>query len=132
MFGDDPEAANRLIDNWESSLKERAAQAKSFADQGAGVTVTARDPDGIVEVTVDSTGAVTALNLSERIRKQPAVEVADLILATMRKAQAQLSRRMAEVAAETMGGDSDVTRAVVASYEKRFPATPPEEQNHGR
>jgi len=132
VFGDDPEAAYRLIDNWESSLKERAARAKAFADQGAGVTVTARDPDGIVEVTVDSTGVVTALNLSERIRKQSAVEVAEKILATMRKAQAQLSRRMAEVAAETMGGDSDVTRAVVASYEKRFPADPPEEQSYGR
>ena len=70
MLGDDPEAAYRLIDNWESSLKERAAQAKTFAEQGAGLTATARDPDGIVEVTVDSTGVVTALNLSERIRKQ--------------------------------------------------------------
>jgi DNA-binding protein YbaB len=132
VFGDDPEAAYRLIDNWESSLKERAERAKSFADQGAGITVTARDPDGIVEVTVDSTGVVTGLHLSERIRRQSAADVADLILATMRKAQAQLSRRMAEVAAETMGGDSDVTRAVVASYEQRFPAPPPEEQSHGR
>jgi DNA-binding protein YbaB len=126
---DDLDGAERWIDNWESSIQDRAAKAKSFAERGQGLTATATDKDRVVEVTVDSSGGVTALNLSERIRKMAAHEVSDLILSVMRAAQSKLTHEMARVAGETMGEDSDMTRTIVASYEQRFPTTPPEEED---
>src|SRR6185436_18544864 len=115
------ENAERWVHDWERSLQEQAAKAKTFADRGATITATATDKDRVVEVTVDASGAVTGLNLSERIRKMAAHEVGDLILSVMRKAQAQLFQQNAQVATETMGEDSQVGRSVVASYEQRFP-----------
>jgi len=123
---DDLDGAERWVDNWESSIADRAAKVKTFAEQGAGVTGIASDPDRVVEVTVDSSGVVTGLYLSERVRRVPAPELGDLILSVMRAAQANLAQRMAEVAAETMGEDSDLTRSIAASYERRFPTEPPE------
>ena len=77
MLGDDLEAADRWIDDWESTIKQRAAQAKALSERAAGMTSTAHSKDGAVTVTVDSSGTVTGLKLSERIRSRPAHETAD-------------------------------------------------------
>jgi len=130
---DDLEGAERWLEDWESSIAERAAKAKTFAEQGAAVSATATDPGGVVEVTVDSSGVVTGLQLRERVRRMPAPELGDLILSVMRAAQANLAHRMARVAADTMGEDNDMTRTIAASYERRFPtAASGEDGSYGR
>ena len=107
--------AERWVEDWSAAATARAAKAQALADQAAQVSVSAANPDGSVEVTVTASGAMTDLRLSEAIRKRPADEVAADILATMRRAQAKLAARMAEIAAETVGSDSATGRAVVAA-----------------
>jgi hypothetical protein len=119
MLGDDLVGADRWIDDWESTIKERAAQAKGFAERTAGLSATARSTDGSVEVTVDASGGLTKLVLSERIRSRPAHETSDQIVAVLRSAQARLAQRVAEVAEEA--GAGDVGRTIAASYATRFP-----------
>jgi ABC-type transporter Mla subunit MlaD len=119
MLGDDLDAADQLIDNWESAIKERAAQAKALSDRAAGLTATARSTDGAIEVTVDTSGGITKLVLSERIRSRPAHETSDQILAVMRSAQARLAQLMTQAAEEV--GAGDVGRTIAASYASRFP-----------
>jgi hypothetical protein len=48
-------------------------------------------------------------------------DLADKILRTMRRAQAALADRVADIADRTVGHDSETARAVVASFERRFP-----------
>jgi DNA-binding protein YbaB len=127
-LGGDLDAADRWIDDWESTIQRRAAQAKALSERAAGMTATARSTDGVVEVTVDSSGAVTRLQLSERIRSRPAHETSDEILAVMRAAQAQLARQMAEAADEV--GAGDIGRTIAASYADRF--TPPAGTDNAR
>ena len=124
MLGDDLGAADQWIDDWESTIQTRAAQAKEFAERAAGLTATARSADGAIGVTVDSSGGLAKLELSERIRSRPAHETSDQIVATLRAAQARLAQLMAE-AADEVGGD--VGRTVAASYASRFPAEPERE-----
>lgn len=67
-IGVDLDAAERWVDDWQSGIEERAAQARDLSGQLAALTGTARSADRSVEVTVDSSGAVTDLRLDERIR----------------------------------------------------------------
>ena len=65
---DDVSAAHARIDQWESVLNDRVARATEFANRAAALTGSARDRHGLAEVTVDSTGSLTELWLSERVR----------------------------------------------------------------
>jgi hypothetical protein len=119
-----PDAAEEWLDNWSADVQERAEQARTFADRVAELSATATDSDGAVQVTVNASGGVTGLRLSDRIRSWPAERTAGRILAVMRAAQAQLAGRVAAVAAQTVGEHSPIGRDVVAGFHTRFPAPP--------
>jgi DNA-binding protein YbaB len=120
--GRDLDAAEGWVDNWQSAIEERAAQAQVLSGRLAQLTASARSDDGWVEVTVGSSGAVTRLQLDERVRGQSAATTSEQILATVRAAQANLTRQAAEATAETMGADSETGLAIVDSFTRRFPA----------
>jgi YbaB/EbfC DNA-binding family len=130
MLGDDLDGADRWIDDWESAIQRRAAQAKAFSERASGLSATARSKDGAIEVTVDASGGITALQLSERIRSRPAHETSDEILATLRAAQARLAQQVAEVADEV--GAGEVGRTIAASYASRFHPPPGDDSDNGR
>jgi PleD family two-component response regulator len=119
MFdGDDLDAAERQVDEWQAGLEQRAAEARELASRLAELSASARSEDKLVIVTVDATG-VTGLELAEGIRKQPASETAASVLATMRAARAKLNEAVASITAETVGADSETGKAVIASFAKR-------------
>jgi DNA-binding protein YbaB len=110
------------IDEWERGFAERAARAKALAERTAGLSASARDADGLVEVKVGSNGQVTSLRLDEEIRRQPASTTARQIMAAIRAAQSDLVRQYGEVTAETVGADSETGRAVLAGLKARLAA----------
>ena len=109
------------LDKWTGDIEKRTAQARALSDQVAQLQVSASSSEGAIEVTVAGSGAMTSLRLSEAIRRWPADELAAQIMAVMGRAQAKLSARVAEIAADTVGADSPAARAVVTSFEKRYP-----------
>jgi DNA-binding protein YbaB len=120
MFdGRDLDEAERLVDDWQAGFEERAGQARALAARLATLTATARSEDGLVSVTVGSTGAVSDLSLDDGIRDQPAETTARAILATLRAAQASLTKAATEATAETVGADTETGKAVIASYVAR-------------
>ena len=120
--GFDLDAAGRWVDNWETSIEERAAKAKDLSGRLTGLAVTARSSDGQVEVTVTASGALTALKLDDSIRSQSGAKTAEVILATLRSAQGQLAGLAKEAVAATIGLDSPTGQAVVASYAQQAAA----------
>jgi DNA-binding protein YbaB len=120
MFdGRDLDEAEQLVDDWQAGFEERAAQARALSARLGTLTATARSEDELVTVTVGGSGAVSDLELEEGIRDRPAAETARAILATLRAAQASLTRAATEATAETLGADSETGRAVIASYVAR-------------
>ena len=120
MFdGRDLDEAERLVDDWQAGFEERATQARELAARLAALTATARSEDDLVTVTVGGSGAIAGLALEEGIRDQPAVDTARTILATLRAAQAALTKAATDVTAETVGADTETGRAVIASYVAR-------------
>lgn len=121
MWADDAalDAAGRRLDEWESSLAERAARAKTLSARMRDLTGTARHTERAVQVTVDSSGLLIDLRLDERIRQQPASRTAQQILETTRAAHADLLRQVSAVTAESLGDDASA-RAIVDSYRSRL------------
>jgi hypothetical protein len=117
MFdGRDLDEAERLVDDWQAGIEERATQARALSARLGSLTATARSEDELVTVTVGASGVISGLSLEEGIRDQPADETARAILATLRAAQASLTKAATEATAETVGADSETGKAVIASY----------------
>jgi hypothetical protein len=122
------DGAERWLDEWSTSTAEMLARSQQLADRMGQVSVSAASQDGSVEVTVDAGGVVTGLRLGETVRKRPADELAQEILLVMRRAQAKLAGRMADITADTVGSESATGRAVVAGFERRYPAPADEDR----
>ncbi|HEV7897628.1 MAG TPA: YbaB/EbfC family nucleoid-associated protein [Planosporangium sp.] len=115
----DLDSAEQWVDDWQAGFEERAAQARELAARLSELTATARSQDGLVEVTVGSSGALVGLELDEDIRRQSATKTAREILATLGAAQSAMTKAATAVTAETVGADSETGRAVIASFTAR-------------
>jgi hypothetical protein len=111
------------IEQWERGFEERAAQARVLAERASGLSATAREGDGTVEVTVGSGGQITGLRLDEEIRRQPAATTARQILVAITSAKASLVRDFARATADTVGLDSATGQAVMNSLNVRLGLT---------
>jgi DNA-binding protein YbaB len=122
MVIDEPidDRALERIEQWQQSFEERAAQARVLTERTSGLSATAREGDGIVEVTVGPGGQVTELRLDEEIRRQPAATTARQILAAITSAKASLVRDFAQVTAETVGLESATGQALMNSLNVRL------------
>lgn len=119
-FGAD--AAEEWVRSWSASMSERAAAAQALSDRVARLEVSATDPDRTITASVNGAGGLTGLRLTPDAGRRGMERLAEDILRTMRQAQARLASQVAEIAAETVGTDSESARAVVSGFERRFPA----------
>ncbi|WP_250002941.1 YbaB/EbfC family nucleoid-associated protein [Actinoplanes sp. M2I2] len=122
--------AEQWVRTWSASVSEQAALTQSLSDQVSRLAVTATDPESLVTVTVDGSGGLTDLRLERQAARLEMTRLAEVIMRTMREAQVALTRQVAEIAGQTVGVDSATGRAVVSSFERRFPVDP-DEDDHG-
>lgn len=113
------DAAGRRLDEWESSLAERAERAKTLSARMRELTGTAHNTDRTVDVTVDSAGLLIDLRLDERTRQQSAAHTARQILDTTRAARTDLLRQVRAVTVQSLGDDASA-RAIIDSYRDRL------------
>ncbi|HEX8870777.1 MAG TPA: YbaB/EbfC family nucleoid-associated protein, partial [Lentzea sp.] len=95
--------------------------------QAGHVSVTESSKDGMVTVTIDSSGNVTDLRITDRVRELSGAEVAAEVLLTMRRAQSKLPEKLAEVMAATIGDDPGTAEVIVGNYRAKFPEPPSDE-----
>ncbi|MBM7773877.1 DNA-binding protein YbaB [Actinokineospora baliensis] len=124
----DPDAARERMAAWKGRIDKLAADTQAMGARLREVQATAADPGGLAEVTVDSTGSLVGLRLTDRIHKTPPDAVAQAILATLRAARGQVAEQSREVIAETMGPDSAAGRAIAERVDQhlRAPQAPDE------
>lgn len=121
MLGDESylDAADRWVDDWQARIEERAARARDAARQLRDLTGRASGGDGLVRVTVNSAGALVDLHLDEQIRRHSARWIADEIMATARKARADVARRALIVIEQTVGTESADGQALLRAFGER-------------
>lgn len=120
----DVDAAEDWLDSWVAGVNAQAGRATELARQVAALTARATSEDGSIAVTVGSNGQVEELHLDDRVQRLPGRELSRRILTVMRTAQQRLAAQVAEQVRDTVGADTETGRAVVNSYEQRFPAPP--------
>ena len=117
-------AGDDWVRSWSASISERAAAAQALSDRVGQLSVSASDRYRTITVTVDGSGAMIGLWLAPEAGQQGMERLAGDILQTMRRAQANITDQVAGIAAQTVGADSETGRAVVSSFELRFPPEP--------
>jgi hypothetical protein len=115
------DSAEEWLDDWASRSNAQAARSVELSRRVAALTGDAEGRDGAIRVGVGSAGQVERLELDDRVRTLSGVELADEIMTVIRKAQAALSARVAETVQDTVGADTEAGRAVINSFELRFP-----------
>jgi len=126
----DIDAAEEWLNTWTASVNAQAERAAQLTSRVAALTAKAESADGSIKVTVGSTGQIERLSLDDRVQRLSGNELSRQILAVMRKAQASLSTLVTSEVAATVGVDTETGRAVIGSFETRFPQ-PPEEGRDG-
>jgi DNA-binding protein YbaB len=108
----DPDDARERLAAWKGRIDRLAADTKAMSERFEQLQVTTRDPGGLTEVTVDSTGGLVALRLTREIERATPDEVADTIMRTIRAAKAELADRTEEIIEDTVGTESAAGRAI--------------------
>jgi DNA-binding protein YbaB len=129
MFND-IDAAEEWLNSWTASVNAQAERAAQLTSRVAALTANAESNDGSIKVTVGSTGQIEKLSLDDRVQRLSGEELSRQILAVMRKAQASLSTLVSAEVEATVGVDTETGRAVIGSFETRFPQ-PPQEDREG-
>jgi DNA-binding protein YbaB len=130
VFGAGREMAAR-VDQWTAAAREKAERYQAMQARVGQVSVTESSPDGVVTVTVDSAGNVTDLRITDEVRDKSGAQVSSAVLTTLRRAQARLPEKLAEVMAETIGDDQQTVDTIVSNYRAKFPEPEPEEEPPG-
>jgi DNA-binding protein YbaB len=136
----DPDGAQERLAAWKGRIDKLAADTKSMSAQLQGLRIVAKDPAGMAEVTIDSTGSMTDLKLTDRMTGARPETVAATIMATIADARKQLAERSKEIVADTIGTDTAAGRAIVESVGRQLgadevkprPAAADDDDNDGR
>src|SRR5882724_8445553 len=118
----DIDAAEEWLDSWVGQVNTQAERSVELSRRVAALTASAEGRDGAIRVTVGSAGQVEHLDLDDRVHELSGPRLAQEIMTVMRRAQAALSGRVAEEVRATVGEDTETGRAVLQSFESRFPA----------
>lgn len=120
----DPDGARERLAAWKGRIDKLAADTRAMGEQLRGVRVTASDPGGLAEVTVDSTGAMVDLRLTDKIERVAPAVVARTILATLGDAKGKVADRTQEIIADTMGPDSAAGKAIAENVGRHLRGGP--------
>ena len=124
----DPDGAREQLEAWRGRIDRLATDTKAMSDQLGQLRVTAADRDGIVEVTVDSSGSLINLTLNPRIARVSSDALARTIMETVQEAKRQVAARSQEVIESTLG-DSPAARGIAERVRERL--TPPDPTRGG-
>lgn len=125
-FGGDGYQTEQEMRRWAAAVEEKAQRYQVMQAEVARVSVTESSRDDVVRVTVDATGAVTDLVISDKSRDLSGAELSGMVLTTMRRAQSRITDHVAEVMTRTVGDDEQTVATVVDSYRQRFPEPEPD------
>jgi DNA-binding protein YbaB len=124
-----PEEARDRLAAWKGKIDQLAADTQAMSDQMQALRVTVSDPNHMVTVTVDSSGTLLDLQLTERSRRVELQHVSQTIMDTIRDAKAQVAEQAKEIIESTLGGESVAGRAIAERVRSQLmPPIDPEER----
>jgi DNA-binding protein YbaB len=114
----------QIVDSYTEDVSDLAARAVEARERIRHLAGTASSQDGAVTVTVNGGGALQSLAFGPAADQVPRSRLADVVMATARRAQAQASQQILAIMTPLVGENSDAMRFV---EEQIPPAFLPEE-----
>jgi len=118
--------AGQLAESYRRDAERRLAGYQRLGAAIERLAVTARSPDGGVQVTVRAGGTVSDVALSEAALRQGAARLSRLVQATIQQAQGGLAARLARRARACLGDRFDVVDVVGVVHGTLPPAGQPQ------
>ncbi|SDK50070.1 YbaB/EbfC DNA-binding family protein [Glycomyces sambucus] len=115
--GLDIEAVRERLRTLQESAQERVESTRRLAQTLETVTGRASDASRVVTVTVDSSGSVVDLQLTERIRGRQPDWLSTTIMDTIKAARANLADQTRAAVEQTIGADSSTGQVVMRRFE---------------
>ncbi|WP_117210969.1 YbaB/EbfC family nucleoid-associated protein [Allorhizocola rhizosphaerae] len=100
MFGDNLDAIEQRIVDWQSTLEARARRAADVAKQLQTTRFTGSVAGGLVVATVDHAGHLVDLTLHQRVRDWPAARIAKAVLVAAAAARDAMTAHVRDLMAE--------------------------------
>lgn len=123
-----PQDPEDLLADWRWRIQQQTESTLELSSRMRQVDATAASPGGDVTVTVDHSGGLSALTLTDEAMRLYPDELAQLIMDTARRAQSRLAENMAELVAGIYGSDSATTSFIADTYAEQFPASSPDDR----
>lgn len=127
----DPDASREYLRSWKEKVARTAERAADMREQMERLRVTARDANGLAEVTIDSAGVLVGLEFTDRIHRFGPEVVARAVMSALREARAEAADRVHDIAVETMGPDSQSAR-IIADRMRQVLERPDDEDEPGQ
>jgi hypothetical protein len=127
-----PQDPEEILHDWQRRVEQQTTLTSELSRRLEENSASAESRDGEATVTVNSSGGMTGLRISERGMRLPATELASIILDTNRRAQARMARQMVEVVTRLYGAGSETASFIGGVYTGQFPQPPDGEERDGR
>lgn len=106
--------------------EQRTRQFAQVREQIDGLTVSERSPDGAVRVTVQASGALSDLTLTDAASRLRPDQIATEVMRCIRSAQSRIADRVGTVVAENVSPDDPAGQHIVGRFRDQFPEPEPE------
>ncbi|GIF25742.1 DNA-binding protein YbaB [Actinoplanes tereljensis] len=113
---------DEMISSFEASVGEHTQRTLQLSAELEAAAVTVRSAGGEVTVRVDSAGGLADLRFHSESDGLSRDELARLVLATSRRAQARLAEQVSAIVSGMYGAGSGTAAFVAEAYSNRFPA----------
>nr|WP_221316330.1 YbaB/EbfC family nucleoid-associated protein [Saccharopolyspora gloriosae] len=113
---------------WRERAEQVAANTQAMSERINEVKVSASDPQGLAEVTVDSTGSLVDLRLTDEIKRKAPAVVARAVMTALGLARNQAADRSQEIVTDTLGADSAAGREIAQRLGDRLRSGPAAEE----
>ncbi|MCO8274644.1 YbaB/EbfC family nucleoid-associated protein [Actinoplanes sp. TRM 88003] len=108
----DPDSSREYLRDWKGRVDRAAAATQAMADRLGDLRITAVDGNGLVEVTVDSSGHVLDVRFTERIQRVAPEAVSRAVMTALGSARRKVAVLSKEIIDDTLGPASAAGRAI--------------------
>jgi DNA-binding protein YbaB len=108
----DPDSSREYLRDWKGRIDRAAAATQAMSERLGEMRVSAVDGNGLVEVTIDSSGVLVDVRFTERIHRVAPDVVARGVMTALGVARREAARLSREVIDETLGPESMAGRVI--------------------
>lgn len=115
-----------MIADLEARARDLTRRSREMRDRIRRAAATQQSPDGVVTATVASNGSLQHIEFSPGAAAFSHVELSEVVMATVRRAQAQAARQVASIVEPQFGGTAamDFLTGSMPPAEPEKPARP--------